>query len=99
MAKIRKSGCNFSSQKRQPALNKPTIPSPARTCGSTHQLGVSRAARIDIIPAPLGRLFTVRPQGDINIWMKKFGRGPQELYAQLSNRLEINYENETCHVP
>lgn len=35
----------------QPVLITETMPSPARTCGSTHQLGTSSAARIEIIPA------------------------------------------------
>src|SRR3989442_4603244 len=50
-------GCRRSSQNKQPALNSPTKPSPARTCGSTHQLGVSRAAITDRTPTPLGSVF------------------------------------------
>jgi hypothetical protein len=53
-ATAKKSGCRRWSQKRQPALIKETKPSPARTCGSTHQLGVSRAATILSMPARLG---------------------------------------------
>jgi hypothetical protein len=53
-ATAKKSGCKRWSQKRQPALIKETKPSPARTCGSTHQLGVSRAATILSMPARLG---------------------------------------------
>jgi len=47
-------GCSRCNQNRHPALNNETRPSPARTCGSTHQLGVSKAAKIDNTPARFG---------------------------------------------
>jgi hypothetical protein len=58
IATAKKSGCNRSSQRRHPALSNETRPSPNRTCGNIHQLGVSRAATIDNSPALLGSLFT-----------------------------------------
>src|SRR5437764_7567283 len=61
IATAKKSGCNRSSQRRQPALISENSPSPARTCGNIHQLGVSRAAMIDNSPALLGSLFTSSP--------------------------------------
>src|SRR5437660_9482117 len=38
-ATAKKSGCKRWSQNRHPALSNETRPSPARTCGNTHQLG------------------------------------------------------------
>lgn len=60
IATAKKSGCNRSSHRRQPALINENSPSPNRTCGSIHQLGVSRAATIDNSPVLLGSLFTGR---------------------------------------
>jgi hypothetical protein len=46
-----KIGRNASSHNTQPALATETTPSPARTCGSSHQLGTSKAAMVERIPA------------------------------------------------
>lgn len=48
-----KSGCSRCNQSWHPALIR-DAPSPARTCGSTHQLGASMAAMIESIPTRLG---------------------------------------------
>jgi len=61
IATVKKSGCRRWSQKRQPALIRETNPSPARTCGNTHQLGVNRAATILSMPARLGSPGNVIP--------------------------------------
>ena len=67
---VKNTGCNRSSQNRQLALNSDSAPSPARTCGSTHQLGVSRAAMIESIPARFG--FVATPESS----SFSFGREP-----------------------
>jgi hypothetical protein len=49
-----KNGRSASSHSRQPALAMESAPSPARTCGSSHQLGTRRAATVETIPAEKG---------------------------------------------
>src|SRR5712691_1711656 len=50
----KKSGCRRCNQIRQLALKTENNPSPARTCGSIHQLGVSKPVMIESMPTLLG---------------------------------------------
>src|SRR5437016_2631234 len=72
-ATAKNSGCRRCSQIRQLALKTENNPSPARTCGSIHQLGVSRPVMIESMPTLLGSfIYAAEPS----------------LYHALRDRLE-----------
>src|SRR5438093_11589103 len=88
MATTKNSGCRRSSQNRQPALNNPPTPRPARTCGSTHQLGVSKAAIIDRTPTGFGSALmgtTIKPLAHSVV-----------NSAAAAKNLGHHYENNRC---
>ena len=89
IATVRNNGCNRSSQNKHPALMSETNPSPARTCGSIHQLGVRSAATIDNMPALRGsiRICAQNISGHENVStaLAMPSRGRPRCPAQLSS--------------
>src|SRR5207244_11645277 len=87
-------GCRRSSQNRQPALNNPTKPSPARTCGSTHQLGVSRAAIIDKTPTGFGSVLIgtiIKPLSHSVVNSAAAGKNLGSHYEAIMKTIDVGY--------